>query len=279
MGCVPKCSRGKRTTDEMEAGSTELQRARLARLLARLLAAKLCRDWDNFCREEAVIFSLRLRSHLLIIVSSRGNNGQDLISTETFSFTRRTCMSCHMKTCFPDCDPCDLSETCGARVRNFSWQCWCDHWWPLLLHTALLRVRGSPRGRALLRWAAHSRQQERSHFYNNNGRRTTTNKADIRSADEQHLLHIVKWRHLVRVWAHTGASVGVLAPMLRHRRLTEHSGDTLRCQRVRVGTQRLRCYHSWHQCTFTFYIQQIPWNCPSMKIFDFPNCREIECLS
>ena len=84
----------------------------------------------------------------------------------------------------------------------------------------LLRVRGSPRGRALLRWAAHSRQQERSHFYNNNGRRTTTNKADIRSADEQHLLHIVKWRHLVRVWAHTGASVGVLAPMLRHRSLT-----------------------------------------------------------
>ena len=120
VGCVPKCSRGKRTTDEMEAGSTELQRARLARLLARLLAAKLCRDWDNFCREEAVIFSLRLRGHLLIIVSSRGNNGQDLISTETFSFTRRTCMSCHMKTCFPDCDPCDLSETCGARVRNFS---------------------------------------------------------------------------------------------------------------------------------------------------------------
>ena len=77
----------------MEAGSTELQRARLARLLARLLAAKLCRDWDNFCREEAVIFSLRLRGHLLIIETSRGNNGQDLISTETFSFTRRTCMS------------------------------------------------------------------------------------------------------------------------------------------------------------------------------------------
>ena len=172
-----------------------------------------------------------------------------------------------------------------ARVSNFSWQCWCDHWWPLVTtdHCSytlpLLRVRGSPRGRALLRWAAHSRQQERSHFYNNSGRRTTTNKADIRSADEQHLLHIVKWRHLVRVWAHTGASVGVLAPMLRHRRHTEHSGDTLRCQRVRLGTQRLRCYHSWHQCTFTFYIQQIPWNCPSMKIFDFPNCREIECLS
>ena len=73
MGCLPKCSRGKRTTDEMEAGSTELQRTRLARLLARLLerllarllAAKLCRDWDNFCREEAIIFSLRLRGHLL----------------------------------------------------------------------------------------------------------------------------------------------------------------------------------------------------------------------
>ena len=88
----------------MEAGSTELQRTRLARLLARLLerllarllAAKLCRDWDNFCREEAVIFSLRLRGHLLFLVSSRGNNGQDLISTETFSFTRRTFASLHV---------------------------------------------------------------------------------------------------------------------------------------------------------------------------------------
>ena len=104
-----------------------------------------------------------------------------------------------------------------------------DHW-PLLLYTAAApgpRLTMGPRSPAL-----GGTQQERSHFYNNNGRRTTTNKADIRSADEQHLLHIVKWRHLVRVWAHTGASVGVLAPMLRHRRHTEQSGDTLRCQRT-----------------------------------------------
>ena len=159
----------------MEAGFTELQRARLARLLARLLerllarllAAKLCRDWDNFCREEAVIFSLRLRGHLLIIVSSRGNNGQDLISTETLSFTRRTCMSWHIKTCFLLATCPRLAVPVSATSRDNVGVTTGDHWWPLTTAPTHCRCSGSAahQGAALSCAGRHTADSRKGHTF------------------------------------------------------------------------------------------------------------------